>query len=771
MIKFNEEKQMFILESKDTTYLMGIAPTKHLFHLYYGKKIHLIGNQEDYLKLPKVGLGSTTNYEDSKTFSLNHVPLEAPTYGKGDYREPMIHIEDEDGYRSMDFIYDHYEILKDLTFKDLPQVTKNETLKIILVEKTSNILLNLFYTVLDEEECIIRNCSLENTTNQIFTLDRMLSANIDFLHSNYDLLTLDGAWIRERHMHQHPLRYGVHKIDSKKGVSSSDHNPFFALLDKEAGQNFGSVYGFNLIYSGNFEANIEVNPHDLLRVNLGINSFDFKWALHPKDVFITPEVVLTYSDQGLNGMTHHMHQLIKNHLIKDSIERPIKLNNWEATYFDFNEKKLIAIAKQAKKLGIECFCLDDGWFGNRNDDLSSLGDWVENKKKLPNGLEHLSYKIKKMGLKFGLWVEPEMVNPKSDLYTNHPDWAIHHKTSKPSLGRNQLILDLSKEEVVDYLDHTLTDLFKRAQVDYVKWDMNRNFSDLFSQHRDKESQGKLTHQYVLGLYRLLSRLKDKFPHVLFESCSSGGNRFDLGMLFYMPQTWTSDNTDGYERLKIQEGTSLAYPLSSISNHVSDDVSHQVLRHTPLETRFNVACFGVLGYELDLRKRKSFDYKVIREQVQFYKKYRILFQQGKFYDFSQKEDHQFMVVDDHQSSAILGVFQHLTLPNPGHQKIYLKGLNAEKKYRVTNRKQYENIKRFGDLTKHALPIKFKTHGALFNWISNWFLFEVEKFETVLSGSELMYQGLVLPPRFTGTGHHESMRLMPDFSSRLYIIEEI
>ena len=770
-MRFDKENQIFILETKHTTYLIGVSETKHLLHLYYGEKLDLIGRQEDYLKQPKISLGSSTNYEDSKSFSLNNVPLEAPTYGKGDYREPMLHLEDASGYRSMDFLYEGHEVVEQLHFEHLPQVQKQQTLKIILKEKTQNITLNLYYTPLVEENCLVRNAVLENTTESSFTIDRMLSMNIDFTTSTFDLLTLDGAWIRERHIHRHPLRYGVHKIDSKKGVSSSDHNPFFALLDQDANQHFGNVYGFNLIYSGNFEANLEVSPHDLLRVNLGINSFDFKWILESKESFVTPEAVLTYSSQGLNGMRQNMHQFVKKYITKNDVERPIKLNNWEATYFDFNEKKILAIAKQAKKLGIECFCLDDGWFGKRDDDTTSLGDWQADKRKLPKGLERLSRKIKKMDLKFGLWVEPEMVNPKSNLYESHPDWVIAHPSITPSLGRNQLMLDLSKQSVVDHLYATLKDLFESANVDYVKWDHNRNISDVYSQKKPKEAQGKLAHQYVLGLYQLLEKLKQTFPNILFESCSSGGNRYDLGMLYYMPQTWTSDNTDAYERLKIQQGTALAYPLQSISNHVSDDVSHQVLRHTPLETRFNVACFGILGYELDLRKRSRFDIKVMQAQIKFYKHYKSLFQTGTFYDLSQPNNYVYMVVNGSKTTAIIGVFEGLTKPNPGHEKIKVKGLDLNKTYRVKNRVQYENIKRFGALTKHSLPINFKPHGALFNWISNWYRYEVERFEVVLSGKQLMYQGLVLPPKFTGTGHHEGMRLMPDFSSRLYIIEEI
>ncbi len=770
MLRYDQEKAMFILQSKHTTYIIGIAPSKHLLHLYYGASLNDVPKQSAFLKHPAKPLGSNTQYEDNDNFNLNHVPLEAPTYGKGDYREPMLHIENHEGYRSMDFLYAHHEILKNFKIEGLPQAPKEETLKITLKEKTYGIHLHLYYTVFDNEDVIIRSCEIENTTDERLTLDKALSANVDFLTANHDLLTLDGAWIKERHMHRHPLRYGIHKIDSKKGVSSSDHNPFFALLEKEAGQNFGAVYGFNLIYSGNYEANIEVNPHDLLRVNLGINGFDFKWQLTPGERFVTPEVVLTFSTQGLNGMRQNMHHFINTHIVGDTQQRPIKINNWEATYFDFNEKKLLAIAKKAKKVGIECFCLDDGWFGERHDDTSSLGDWHENKQKLPGGLERLSKKIKKLGLAFGLWVEPEMISPQSTLYKTHQDWVIKHPHIKPSLGRHQLVLDLSNPEVVEYLHETLSKLFKRAAVDYVKWDMNRNLSDLFSQHTAKQHQGGLAHRYVLGLYQLLTRLKDSCPNILFESCSSGGNRFDLGMLYYMPQTWTSDNTDAYERLKIQQGTSLAYPLSSVSNHVSDDVSHQVLRHTPLETRFNVACFGVLGYELDLRKRSRFDIKVIKDQIAFYKTHRNLLQNGKLYELDTHDGYQFMVVSKDQSEAILGVFQGLAPANPGHQTIKLKGLNHNKTYHITNRKQYENIKRFGALTSHALPIKLKPHGTMFNILSNIYRFEVERFETTLTGETLMHQGLTLSPRFTGTGHDEAMRLLPDFSSRLYVIKE-
>lgn len=770
MIHYDPEEKLFHLTTDHTSYCMGVDETQHLLHLFYGSRLSETYTLSHYLNTSQT-IGTATNYENRTDYSLNHVPLEAPTYGKGDYREPLIHIEDAQGFRSLDFIYEGHEIIKDLHFEHLPQATKTETLRITLKEKHQALYLNLYYTVYEKEDILIKNLTLENKDETPYTLDRILSSTVDFKTSDFDLLTLDGAWIRERHMNRHPLRYGVHKIDSKKGVSSNDHNPFFALLQKDASEQFGNVYGFNLIYSGNFEATIEKSPHDVLRVNFGINSFDFKWQLEPNETFTAPEVVLSFSSQGLKGMRKNMHAFIQQFLNQDQNDRPIKVNNWEATYFDFNEKKLLAIAKKAKKLGIECFCLDDGWFGRRQDDTSSLGDWHENLKKLPGGLSRLSKKIKKLGLQFGIWVEPEMVNEQSDLFEAHPEWVIQKPGIEPSLGRNQLVLDLSKEDVVNHLYQTLYDVLKRAQVDYVKWDMNRNLSDLYSQGQEKPYQGKLAHLYVLGLYRLLERLKAAFPNVLFESCSSGGNRFDLGMLYYMPQTWTSDNTDAYERLAIQRGTVLPYPQSSISNHVSDEVSHQVLRHTPLETRFNVACFGVLGYELDLRKRTRFDYALIKKQIAFYKAHRSLFQYGEFHDLSEDNQTRFMVVDKDRRKAVLGIFQGLAPPNPKEEIIRVSGLDAQKHYKVSVRTQYENISRFGALTSHALPIRIKTHGTLFNWLSNWFKFKNESFEKTAKGAFLMQHGLVLPSRFKGTGYDETIRLMPDFSSRLYLFEEI
>ncbi|MFU8786272.1 MAG: alpha-galactosidase [Candidatus Izemoplasmataceae bacterium] len=773
MIYFDESKQLFHLRMDKASYVIGIGPSKHLLQLHFGAKLDESINLADFDQSPFLELGSSTTYAKlDKPINLNITPLELATYGKGDYKEPTIHIETNDGYRSLDFIYSTYEIIEDLSFKDLPQARKKETLQITLKEVTYNIELKLNYTVYPKFNVVVRNIELFNHEKTPLTLDKMLSANFDFKSKEYSLITLDGAWIKERHQHERKLDYGIVKIDSKKGVSSSDHNPFFMLKHLDATKFAGDVYGFNLVYSGNFEANIEVSPHDLLRVNMGINSFDFKWALALGEHFVTPEAVAIYSPDGISGVQKNMHQFIEACISNNKQDRPILINNWEATYFDFNEKKLLALAKQAKKLGIEGFVLDDGWFGKRDDDTSSLGDWVEHPRKFKKGLAHFSNAIKKQGLLFGLWVEPEMVNPDSLLYRSHEDWAIKHPLIKPALGRNQLILDLSNPEVVDYLFHTLDTLFSKTNVDYVKWDMNRNFSDLYSNYLTQKHQGKLVHLYTLGLYQLLTRLKEKHPSILFESCASGGNRFDLGMHYYMPQAWTSDNTDAYERLKIQSGTYLGYPLSTVSNHVNADIAHQTIRHMPLETRFNVAAFGLLGYELDPKTLTPFSKKIIKKQIAFYKTHRHVLQYGTFYDLSKDEnDIRFLVVDETKSKAIFGVFQGLTTPNPPFQSFKLTGLDDTKNYHVTMRKQYENLKRFGDLIKHAMPIKLDANKSVFNFLANRYLLEVEPFETYESGRNLMHKGLVLPHRLTGTGYHEKARLMLDFSSRLYLIEEV
>lgn len=776
MITYNKEDRTFYLNTENTTYIMQVNENNHLEHIYYGSKIEQVKNIEDIKVKYEFELGSATSYsKETKGYMLNNVLLEVSSFGKGDYREPTIHLELPNGSRTIDLKYSSHRVVSNLHFEGLPQTTKDNTLEIVLLDEINQVEVVLYYTVNFTSNVIVRNLKLTNLQDKEIILDKILSMNIDMINKDYALSKLDGAWIRERHINDHTLTPGTLHFDSKKGVSSSDHNPFFILKEKNTQEDYGNCFGFGLIYSGNFEANIELNSHNFLRANMGVNSFDFRYPLQPQESFITPEVILTYSSKGLTTLSNNFHKLINSAIINQNHqykERPILVNNWEATYFDFNQKKLLAIAKKANKLGIELFCLDDGWFGKRNDDYSSLGDWYYNKKKLPRGVKGICDKINKIGLDFGIWVEPEMVNEDSDLYRNHPDWAVKLPNIEPSLGRNQLILDLTNPEVKEYLKETLSDIFRSANIKYVKWDMNRNFSDLYSNYLDIKNQGKFNHLYTLGLYEILEYLINEFPNILFESCSSGGNRFDLGMLYYMPQTWTSDNTDSYERLLIQEGTSLLYPLSTISNHVSGDRSHQVFRHTPLETRFNVACFGVLGYELDLSTLTKFDEKVIMKQVEFYKEYRSLFQYGRFVRLKSMYQSNYtiwMVINEDNDEAIIGFFQKQALPNPGFDSIKVQGLK-DTTYEISSREQYINIRTFGSLVNEALPIKLKVNHFLHNLIANRYLFKTEDFNKVLTKNQLENSELLLHHTFTGTGQNDNVMMLADYGSRLFVIKE-
>lgn len=771
MIVYNETQKAFYIETKNTSYVFYINKHNHLEHIYYGNKVEPFKNIEDHLLQYEFELGSSTSYsEDSKGYMLDKTLLEVSTYGKGDYREPTMHIELPDGSRTLDFTYQTHQIIKNKHIEKMPQATKTETLEIKL--SSLDVDLYLYYTAFEDEDIILRNMELVNNNELPIILDKALSFNLDMLNKEYTLSKLDGAWIRERHISDTFLTKGTIRFDSKKGVSSSDHNPFFILKEKHTLEDYGNCIGVGLIYSGNFEANIEISPHNLLRINMGINSFDFRYKLESNERFIAPETVLTYSNKGLNKLSQNFHDLINNHIVKNNKERPILVNNWEATYFDFNQKKLLAIAKKAKKLGIELFCLDDGWFGRRNDDFSSLGDWYYNKKKLPRGVKGIANKINKLGLDFGIWVEPEMINEDSDLYKDHPDWVVKTKTLNPSLGRNQLLLDLTNTKVSGYLKETLHTLFSSANITYVKWDMNRNFSDVYSNNLSVDEQGKFAHLYTLALYDILDYLTTEFPHILFESCSSGGNRFDMGMLYYMPQTWTSDNTDSYERALIQEGTSLIYPLSTISNHVSGDRSHQVLRHTPIESRFNVASFGVLGYELDLSKLTKIDEFIIKKQVAFYKQHRNLLQYGTLTRISSVKDSNYtiwQVTNKEKTEALVLYFQDKALPNPSHQTLKVTGLE-DGLYTVTNREQYMNIRTTGSLVNHVLPIKLKVNGFLLNMIANRFKYKEDQFTKQLTSAQLEHCELILHHTFTGTGTNDSVMILPDYGSRIFHIKK-
>lgn len=780
MITISTNETDFHLSTAHTSYIIRILESGHPATLFYGKRIREKTSYDSLYKPFSLLPGSSTAYSpETEHFCLDTTRLETAAYGKGDYREPSVSICFEDGSRVSDFRYQSNRIYEgENRIEGLPHAFKNnddvETLEITLFDEVKDISMLLSYTVFYESDIITRSVKIINTGDSTVFIEKLMSFNIDFAESDFELMTLDGQWIRERHVNIQPLTEGTVYIDSKKGVSSANHNPFLCLKRPDTGEISGECYGFGLVYSGNHQGLVEVNPHKLTRIQMGINPFDFRWKLISGESFQSPEAVLTYSDSGLNRMSGNFHELINNNIVNplwQGRERPILINNWEATYFDFDEKKLLKLADEAVKLGIELFVLDDGWFKGRNDDTTSLGDWFEDRKKLPGGLERLSKKIHSHGMQFGLWVEPEMINIQSELFKAHPEWVIKTPDRGASEGRNQLMLDLANPEVVDFLYNTLSDLFRRVDLQYIKWDHNRNISDLYSNALQADRQKEQAHRYVLGLYALLEKLKNDFPDILFESCASGGNRFDLGMLYYMPQTWTSDDTDAVERMDIQYGTSMLYPPSTMGAHVSAAPSHQVLRNTPLETRFNVAAFGLLGYELDLTKLSNFDKKAIKAQVEFYKEHRKLFQFGKLYRLKspfEVNQPMWMVVSENRSEAVLGYYQKLQKPNPGFEALRMTGLDPELNYDVKTRPQFINIRAFGDLVNHVSPVNLKADGLVHTVVSNNYMMEAEVETAEAFGDELMNAGFIPSHQFLGSGYTDQTRLVGDYGSRLYYI---
>jgi alpha-galactosidase len=597
-----------------------------------------------------------------------------------------------------------------------------------------------------------------------------MSLMVDLYDERFRMLTLDGSWIKEAHLHERPVEYGITVNSSTTGASSNRHNPGFILAEGDAMQDTGRVFGFNLVYSGNHYGSAEKSEFDLVRISLGINPHCFDWTLGQNECFETPEAVMTFSGRGFNGMSQNMHAFINNHIVRGdwkNRERPVLLNNWEACFFDFNEASLLQLAKSAKELGIELFVLDDGWFGARNHDRAGLGDYTVNLKKLPHGLKGLSERIRDLGLGFGLWFEPEMVNPDSELYRAHPEYAIRHPARKPVLGRNQLVLDLCRPEVRDYIVQNVGAIIDEAQLTYVKWDMNRHIAEGYSP--TLQNQGEFYHRYILGLYDILGRIFGPRPHVLLESCSSGGNRFDLGMLCFSPQVWSSDDTDPIERLKIQEGLSYLYPPAAMGAHVSQTPHQQTLRDTPLSTRFHAACFGCLGYELDLKYLTPEEKKDVAEQITFYKEYRRVFQYGAFSRLKTYKTNKviWQSVAEDQKTAVTGFFQTLASAAESGDRLTVAGL-TEGMYKVRTRPQRLYLERFGGLVNHILPVKLNPNGLVLHTANKLKSLDNCVEEYVCSDAALG-AGIPLSNQFSGTGYNENVRMLGDFGSDLYITE--
>ena len=692
-IVFHQESQEFHLYNEHLSYVMTVLPNGHLGNLYFGKRVQ---DKESFSYLFEVGGRALMAYvfEDNGSFALQHTRQEYPPYGTTDFRYPAYEVQQPNGSHISNFVYQSHQIFAGKkTLAELPSTyVENEdeatTLEVTLYDEVIDLRLVLSFTIYTDLAVITRQAKFTNLGQEQVSLERAMSFNLDLPDANYDFIHLDGSWSRERHISESRLTPGEHSIYSLRGASSAEHNPFIALKRPETTENQGAAYGFSLIYSGNFLGQVVVDPHETTRVMMGIHPDRFSWDLSENESFQTPEAVLVYADQGLNQLSQTFHELYRTRLARGywrDRPRPILLNNWEATSFDFTEEKILAIADVAAEVGVELFVLDDGWFGKRNNDRMGLGDWTPNFDKLPDGIVGLAQKVTAKGLGFGLWFEPEMVNKDSDLYRAHPDWIIQTPDRSNSPSRNQHTLDLTREEVVEYLYQSLSDILRTAPISYVKWDMNRYMTEVYSPTFGPTQQGRVMHKYILNLYRLLERLTTEFPQVLFESCSSGGARFDPGMLYYMPQTWTSDNTDAIERLKIQYGTSMVYPLASMGSHVSESPNQQVGRSTPLETRANVAYFGTFGYELDATEFTAEEKEVVKAQVAFFKEYRQLIQQGKFHRLHNpfKENcAAWMVVADDQSKAVVAYYKILNGTNLGFKRLYLQGLAPTKRYRLS-----------------------------------------------------------------------------------------
>jgi alpha-galactosidase len=688
-IDFDLKQRVFHLHGKDTSYCMQIVREGFLAHLYWGKKINSYHGSNP---LVFVNRGFSPNPDPTdRTFSLDTLPQEYPAYGNTDFRTPAYQIQLKNGSTITDLRYKRHFIYKGKPKLDgLPatyveEEAEAETLEIILEDPLIGLRVTLTYTVFENFNAISRSVQFQNQGMERLEILRTLSASVDFRDDQFDLMTLYGAHINERNIVRRPVVPGNQLIESRRGASSHQQNPFFVLLRNDATESHGEVYGFSLVYSGNFLAQVEVDQFHTSRASIGLNPFDFTWILEPGDFFQTPEAVLVYSNEGLGGMSQTYHELYRTRLCRGTFRdllRPILINNWEATYMKFTAEKIVEMAKVGKEVGVELVVLDDGWFGKRENDKSSLGDWVVNKQKLPNGLADLANQIRNLGMEFGLWFEPEMVSIDSELYRAHPDWCIHVPNRNLSEGRNQLVLDLSRKEVCDYIIQAVSTVLASAPITYLKWDMNRHMTEIGSETLPKERQRETAHRYMLGLYRVLEEITTKFPDVLFESCSGGGGRFDPGMLYYMPQTWTSDNTDAISRLKIQYGTSLVYPVISMGSHVSTVPNHQVQRVTSLAIRGHVAMSGNFGYELDLTKLTEKEKEEIKRQIDLYKEIRHIIQFGIFHrllDPFKGNAAAWMFVTENQAEVVVGYFKVLAEPNPPFTSLRLKGLNPNLSY--------------------------------------------------------------------------------------------
>lgn len=695
-IIWNKTSGQFHLYNDRISYIMGVGVTGELTNLYFGKRIH---EKEDMSYVVfKMGMPNVVVDADTETYSMELNRQEYPSFGTTDFGTQAFEIEMANGSRISSFVYKNHRIYPGKKGIDgLPATYAADdeamTLEVDLTDEVAQMTLTLFYTIFDKYPVIARHARFVHNGNAGVRLTKALSICLDLPDQDYEWMQFSGAWARERIPEVRKLGTGTVSIESKRGVSSANQNPFVIIKRPNTDEFAGEAIGFSFVYSGNFIAAAEGGNHDRLRVLMGINPDRFSWPLSEGETFETPEVVMAMTDSGLNDLSRTYHRLYNNNLVRGRWKnepRPILNNNWEATFMDFTEETILKIASKAKEAGVELFVLDDGWFGDRNDDFAGLGDWIENPKKLPQGMAGLARKINAMGLKFGFWIEPEMVNPDSNLYRRHPDWVLSVPGRKSSLGRHQLVLDFSRKEVVDHIYDMLYKVINGAPISYIKWDMNRSLTEVFSLDAAPNEQGTIYHRYVLGVYSLYSRLIEAFPDILFESCSSGGNRFDAGMLYYAPQAWCSDNTDAIDRIRIQYGTSYGYPIVSMGSHVSAVPNQQTGRRESIKTRANVAYFGTFGYELDLNEISEEEFEEVKGQIEFMKKYRQLIQFGDFYRLRspfETDQAAWMVVSEDKNSAIVGFYCMRSNVNTLPGFLRLTGLDPDRLYRMEGEEYY------------------------------------------------------------------------------------
>ncbi len=724
-ISYNGDKKLFTLETKSSTYQMQVDEYGFLRHLYYGRLVN--GQDMSYIfNYHDCGFSGNPYDVGNRYISLDTMPQEYTSAGVGDYRVRSVAAVNADGSRCVSFRYSGHTIEKGkYGLPGLPAVYDNGgeamTLTIMLADAVTGLEVKLYYGVFEELDIITRAVSFSNSSEKTIVLEKAMSLCLDISYGEWDIIHFQGRHCHERIIERQPAGHCVTKISSNRGISSHQHNPFVIICDHEATETAGDCFGAMLMYSGNFDAEIELTQLENVRLVMGIGTEGFSWRLNPGEVFTTPEAVLCYAD-GLTQLSHRLHRAIKDNICRGKFKRahrPVLINSWEAMYFNVSEEKCYALAKEAADLGIELFVLDDGWFHDRNYDNAGLGDWYENKEKLPDGLKSLSDKVHGLGMLFGLWVEPEMVNEDSDLFRAHPEWALSVPGRAPTLGRGQLVLDMSRQDVVDFLYEAISRLIREGKLDYIKWDFNRCMCDIYSHELPADSQGEVFHRYVLGLYSLLERLTSEFPDVLFEGCAGGGGRFDAGMLYYTPQIWCSDDTDPIERLRIQEGTSFAYPVSAMGAHVSASPNHQTGRKTPLETRGVVAMSGAFGYELDLGKLTRDEKDEVRMQVEMFRRDEELIHNGLLYRLSSLKKNcgysAWQIVSEDRSKSVVNYVAHEPKPNSWATNLKLRGLDPDALYFIEEEEMcftgsslmgggYTFLRPTGDYTSYQIHLR-------------------------------------------------------------------